>query len=325
MSLLYVATHGARVHKRGERLVVEAEGAPPQEVEARTVTGVVAVHTVHFTTQTLAELLECGVPLSIVTGSGKLLGQLVPPLGNQTELRRAQMLKESDPAFCLAQARSIVAAKLENQRQVLLRYAMDRLDLPALSQAADEILAAARQAETADNMDSLRGFEGLAARAYWGVFGSLLSAEGVRFTGRRAHPSPDPVNAVLSFGYVLLNSILHNDLAAAGFDPHLGFLHEESYGRPSLALDLLESFRAPVVDRMTVRLFNLRMLRPGDFESEGEGVRLKADPLKVFFREWERTLAKHSVRSEVRACVANLREVFTSGAPLSPWRWSARK
>jgi CRISPR-associated protein Cas1 len=155
----------------------------------------------------------------------------------------------------------------------------------------------------------------------------MFKAEGVDFTHRRYHPSPDPVNAVLSFGYALLTSSLHSLLDAVGFDPFLGFFHTESYGRPSLALDLIEPYRAPVVDRFAVRLFNLRMLKPDDFESDGEGgVQLGRSSIRVFFREYERQLARLDVRRCLKEQVDDLRKVFLGEQELlAPYIWRARQ
>jgi CRISPR-associated protein Cas1 len=328
MTALYVTVDGATVRKRGERLLVESpEGEALQELELRGLEGVVILNTVQVTTQALTEMLEHGVELAILTRNAKLLGQLTPPLGGNIQLRKRQFEKERDPAFCLRIATSVIAAKVENQRQVLVRFEQDQPgDQPEVRQAADAIKALAPAVARASDLGTLRGLEGACARAYWGGFAHTLTAEGVQFCGRKRHPSPDPVNAVLSFGYVLLSSALHSLLDGLGFDPFLGFFHEESYGRASLALDLLEPFRAPVIDRMTIRMFNLRMLKPDGFEPDGEGgVRLRPDALRVFFREYEKTMLGLKVRQAIREQAEALRRVFLGEEDsIEFYRWSAR-
>jgi CRISPR-associated protein Cas1 len=148
----------------------------------------------------------------------------------------------------------------------------------------------------------------------------------VPFSGREKHPPPDPVNAAVSLGYSLLTNLLTSQLDAVGFDPYLGFLHEETYGHPALALDLAEPFRAPVVDRMVIRLFNLKVLEPDDFQPHGEGgLHMTDQALRRFFAEWERVLQKVSVREAIRQQLEQLARVYRRSEPcVQPWRWMAR-
>lgn len=328
MTILYVVTPGASIRKRGERIrVLSPDDELLADVEARHLEHVCMLSSVQVTTQALAEMLEHGVELAILSSRGQLLGQLTPPLAKNIALRRAQFDKERDPAFALAQAREVVAAKVSNQREVLARHGLDEPGEQAETrQAAGTIEQMLRQIPDVTDMAVLRGIEGACARAYWGAFGAMLKADGVSFPGRRKHPAPDPVNGALSFGYVLLGNMLHALLDGLGFDPFLGFFHEESYGRASLALDLLEPFRAPVVDRFVVRAFNLRILRPDQFQDDGEGgLHLAPEALERFFREWEQTLHKLEVRLRIREQAEDLRAVFLGEKDLvSPWRWSAR-
>ncbi|MBW1713417.1 MAG: CRISPR-associated endonuclease Cas1, partial [Deltaproteobacteria bacterium] len=270
MSFLYVVTAGATVHKRGESFLVEGpDGKRLAEIEARRLKSAVILSSVQVTTQALAEMLEHEIELAILSGRGKLLGQLTPPLSKNIDLRLAQFDRENDSEFTLIQAKRVVLAKLENQRQVLVRHTLDEPGhQPEAANAAAAIADMLEQVEACQDMETLRGLEGICARHYWAAFGSMLKVEGVGFTGRRKRPPPDPVNAVLSFGYVLLGSLLHSFLDGLGFDPFLGFFHTEAYGRPSLALDILEPLRAPVVDRFTLRSFNLGVLKAEDFRPD---------------------------------------------------------
>ena len=328
MSVAYVVTDGACIRKRGERLIVESpDDKCLQELEVRHLESLAILNTVQVTTQSLTQLLEHGVELAIFTRNGKLLGQLTSPLGKNIELRRRQFEKERNPEFVLGMARLIVEAKVHNQHQVLVRFRQDEPgDQPRINEAATAIEQLLPDIRCSCDIDRLRGLEGASARAYWGAFDELLKVEGVRFEGRRKHPPPDPVNALLSFGYVLLTSALHSMLDGLGFDPFLGFFHVETYGRPSLALDLVEPFRAPVIDRFVVRTFNLKILSPGDFEPDDEGgVRLKPHALKVFFREYEKNLHRLDVRHRIREQVESLRKVFLDETEtVTPYRWSAR-
>ena len=328
MSYLYVTTDGAVISKQSESFRVKGpDGTLLTEIEARNLEAVCILSSVQVTTQALAEMLEHGIELAILSHRGKLLGQLTPPLARNVLLRKAQYDKEKDPDFALARAKEVVEAKVANQRQVIVRYGLDNSgEHPELKNAGKDIQRLAGGIEKVRDMAALRGVEGACARSYWSVYGKMFKADRISFNGRKKRPPPDPVNAVLSFGYVLLNSLLHSMLDALGFDPFLGFFHEETYGRPSLALDLLEPLRAPVVDRFSVRLFNLKIVKPEDFQADGAGgVRLSKKGLRVFFREWEKHLSRMDARGIIKAQAMDFRQVLLGEKDsLAPYRWSAR-
>lgn len=327
MAVLYLIEPGSIVKKRGERFIVEKDGKELLEVEARKLETILMLSSVQVTTQALCEMLDFGIEFAILSRSGKLLGQLTPPLARNIFVRKAQFLKESDHEFAMKQAAEIVFAKIENSRQVLLRHVwQESNDNRDMQDAIARMGAISEKVASAGSIGSLMGLEGGAAKIYWSVFGQMLKVDGLGFEGRKKHPSPDPVNAVLSFGYVLLTNALQSLLDGMGFDPFLGFFHEEVYGRASLALDLVEPFRAPVVDRFAIRIFNLGTIRPDDFDEDPEGgLRLRRPALKKFFGNWEKHLARMKVRTALREQAEQLAGVFTDRQPLiTPWRWRAK-
>lgn len=326
MPTLYLAEHGAVLGRESERLHVSKDGARLLELPLRDVSSVVLLSTAQVTSQALAALLENGVELAVVSPGGKLLGQLVSPKAKNILIRKEQYRRETDPAFVLLQAAAVVHAKLHNSLRVLVRHRYDHPeDADALAQAEDAVRRLAESVLAAPNLDALRGLEGAAAAAYWGAFGLMLRPSGMPFDGRRKRPPPDPVNAVLSFGYTLLSNLFTSRLDAVGLDPYLGFLHEERYGRPSLALDLIEPFRAPLVDRFALKVFNLKTLGADDFQPDDEGgVRMQPDALKRFFAAWHRNLERMNLETHLRACADDLIAVLSGQKPvLSPWRWDA--
>jgi len=328
MPCLYVVEPGAVVRRSGCRLLVEKDDRQLLEVELTDLDSVLLLSTVTVTTPALCALLQAGVETAFLTGQGKLLGQLTPPLARNLALRRAQYEKERDPLFALRQARVLLTAKIDNQRQVLLRHAADYSGpQPAVEAAASRLEQLLLALGNSPDLPALLGVEGRAAALYWQAFAEMLKAEGLAFSGRRAHPPPDPVNAVLSFGYTLLTNLLTSLLDGYGFDPWLGFLHSETYGHPSLALDVVEAYRAPVVDRLALRLFNLRILQPGDFfPYEEGGVRMTDDALRRFFQEWERALLRLNLREALKSQVEQLARVYRGvEEEIRPWRWSARE
>jgi CRISP-associated protein Cas1 len=327
MAVLYITEEGSVLRKRDERLVVEKDGKELMEVELRRLTAVLMLDSVQVTTQALVQLLKFGVEFAILSRAGKLLGQLTPPFGRNILVRKAQFRKETDEAFALTQSKEIVSAKIHNSIQVLIRYMWDTSRHPNIQESVSKMEETAKKVPTCMDNASLLGLEGCAAALYWRAFGEMMKAPDVVFNGREKHPPPDPINAVLSFGYVLLSNALQSLLDGMGFDPFLGFYHEEDYGRPSLALYLLEPLRAPVVDRFTVRTFNLGILKAQDFEADPEGgVRLTREALRIFFKNWEQHLGKMAIRQVIQEQAEQLSRVFMDEEALvKPWLWKARE
>jgi CRISP-associated protein Cas1 len=227
-----------------------------------------------------------------MTLSGRFRARADGPVRGNVLLRHAQHLAHASPARRLAVARSCVAGKIQNSRQMLLRGARDadtarQGQLRDLAESLAGQLGAARDAAS---IDELLGVEGSAARAYYGGFGLLLRpGDGIPpFTLRTRRPPTDPVNAVLSFVYGLLRSSIHGSAEQVGLDPYIGFLHGLRPGKPALALDLMEEYRPVFADRLVLTLFNRRQLQITDFESlPGGAVRLADDARKLVLTEWQ--------------------------------------
>lgn len=286
MATLYVVETGARLEKEYHRLLVTKDDEVLMRVPINRVTQVVLVGSAGVTTPALHALLRAGIPLLLVGRTGRLIGRLLPPTPRNLPLRRAQYRRDADEAFVLDTTRRIVGGKLRNQRVLALRV-LRRLPAGEADRAPlDELYAAEAQVAVASGVDVLRGVEGRGARAYFALYRQAFDpAWG--FNRRTRRPPKDPVNALLSLGYTMLGSALLTAVEAVGLDPYLGFFHSEKYGRPALALDLVEEFRAPVVDSLALALINRRMLRAGDFQTrEDGGVYLAERGLRLFLREF---------------------------------------
>ena len=267
MSTLYVTEPGARIEKEYQRVLVTKDDEILARVPLGRVSHVVLVGNVGATTPALHALLDRSVTLSLVRTGGELRGRLVPASGLNWPLRQAQYRSETDPALCTAFARAIVRGKLRNSRTMMQRLLRRRDDLPAhVLPRVEQALVKAAQVET---LDALRGVEGSGARAYFGLLRAALRPE-LSFEKRARRPPPDPANALLSLGYSLLTEALMTALEVVGLDPYVGFFHADKYGRPALALDLVEEFRPPIVDSLVLMLVNKRMIGVADFE-EGNG------------------------------------------------------
>jgi len=283
MATLYVIESGARIEKEYQRLLVTKDDVVLKAAPLNRVSRVVLVGRVGMTTPAMYSLLRGKVAVSLVDRRGRLHGRLIPPTTPNAQLRKAQYLKEDDPHFCLRVSRWIVQGKLHNSRTLMMRLAR-RYDIegPWLARMDNALV----QSKNAASLNQLRGIEGSAARAYFAHIRQAVRAE-MRADKRSRRPPKDPFNALLSLGYSLLYESIISALEIVGLDPYIGFFHGEKYGRPTLALDMVEEFRAPIVDSLVLTLVNKRMIKPDDFvDGYDGGVYLRERGQRVFFREF---------------------------------------
>jgi CRISPR-associated protein Cas1 len=288
MATMYVTEQGARIEKEYRRVLVTKHDEKLLAAPLGRVSEVVLVGRVGATTPALLMLLDAGIPLSFVTRSGKLRGRLTPPSAKNLPLRHAQYDRARDPEFCLAVSRAIVDGKLCNSRA--LAYRVRRAHPGIAARWLERIEQAVGAVARADDLDTLRGIEGAAAKAYFQVFREALRPE-MTFEKRTRRPPRDPANGLLSFGYTLLTQNLMAACEVVGLDPYDGFFHADKYGRPALALDLVEEFRGPVVDSVVQLVINKRIVGPEDFsEGRGGGVYLSDRGLQKFLRQYAHRL-----------------------------------
>ncbi len=235
--------------------------------------------------------LDKGIAVSWISRRGALLGRLVPELSRTADLRLHQFRTIENTASAMELGRCFIDAKLANAVALLSTIRSNRPREPRFAEAIKHLGRLRERISITTDREVLLGFEGEGAARYFSVLGLAFSGD-IEFETRRRRPPPDPANALLSLGYVLLTNLIANILEARGFDPYLGVLHTPRSGRPSLALDMMEEFRHPLVDRFVLRLCNRRQFRPDCFETDPKtsGIRLKRDSLKRFFREWEAML-----------------------------------
>ncbi|WP_437938410.1 CRISPR-associated endonuclease Cas1 [Sorangium sp. So ce341] len=287
---VYVQEQGARIGLAGERLVIHTRTGGQTEARLSNTSQVALLGNVQISTQAIRALLERGIPLCLMTYGGYYLGRATGLESKNVELRVAQHRAAADEAFCLSFARGVVVSKIKNARTMLRRN-------HAAPEAAvlSELDQLARKAAEAPSLPSLLGIEGTAARVYFGAFAGMLKAAGeVRgdfdLEGRNRRPPRDPVNALLSLAYALLAKELATTLGTVGLDPLLGFYHQPRFGRPALALDLMEEFRPIVADSVVVAAINNGVVAPDDFQRFGDAVALRPAGRKKFLLAYERRM-----------------------------------
>lgn len=286
---LYVQEQAAQITLEGERLIVRRKGSAAEEVKLPWLSQVSIFGNVQMTTQALRALLERGIPVSYFSSGGWFYGRSRGLSSKNVDLRLAQYRAATDPAFCLRLSRGLVVAKIKNARTMLRRNASG-----AEVRSLSELDQLARKAEHAESLASLLGFEGTAARTYFGEFSKMLrNRVGDRpfeLDGRNRRPPRDPVNAMLSLAYSLLTKDFAVTLEDVGLDSMLGFFHQPRFGRASLALDLMEEFRPIVADSVVIGVVNNAVLGIDDFVLAGAAVALTASGRRKFIQAYERRM-----------------------------------
>ncbi len=285
LNTLYVTTEGAWLRKDGANVVMEVESQERARLPVHMLESLVCFGRVLVSPPLMGFCAERGITISFLSPNGRFLARVEGPVSGNVLLRREQYRRSDDVDRCALIVRGVLAGKVHNQRAVLSRALRDYGGKLANSEAESLSAAQQRLGRVARNLlhecrvDNLRGFEGEAAQAYFGVFNTLIRRDSstFRFTTRNRRPPRDAVNALLSFLYTLLIHDCRSALETVGLDPAVGFLHRDRPGRPSLALDLAEEFRPLLGDRLALSLINRRQVGERDFTYMDNGAVLLSD------------------------------------------------
>lgn len=300
MATLYVTEPGLQVHKIGQRIVLRREGEIVQDIPLIKVDRVVLMgRGVGITTPALYALTRQNIDVVYLTSHGAFISRINGKGHNNTRLRYQQALAVADPAKALVVARAVVRGKIHNQR-IFMQRALVGQSWAERSLTAME--SAARRLDSAATLDELRGLEGTAAREYFSLMRQALRppADGPTwgFETRAYYPPPDPINAVLSFGYTLLLNQVIAACQIGGLDPALGFFHSVDFGKPSMALDLEEGFRALLVDSVVLTAANRGLLRLQDFALQQSAPRGGEDEEEEVGESRPRIMLKNDARQK---------------------------
>jgi CRISPR-associated protein Cas1 len=290
---LYVTGHGLTIGKSGEVLQVKDRGKLVQEVRIGEISQVNIFGSVQLTAPAVQGLCSAERPIAYFSSGGWFYG-FTQGLGlKNVFLRKRQFALSEDTYFTMSVARELVAAKIRNQRTMLRR---NHVEPPAV--ALTQLKRFAQAAMAAEEMDELLGIEGNAARVYFANFSGMLKVADdsgetpftFAFAYRNRRPPTDPVNAMLSFAYSLLAKDLTIICGSVGFDPFIGFYHQPRFGRPALALDLMEEFRPIIGDSAVIAAINTGMVNADSFIQAGSSVTLGPRGRKAFLRAYEQRM-----------------------------------
>ncbi len=326
------------VPERNEQGAVQGKRERKMTIPLFKVEEVMVFGDITLTTPALTSLLDARISITYLSSHGRYLGHLSPALTKNSLLRLAQHGTYISFLRRHALAQRFVIGKLRNMKTLLMRYQRTHPEVVASAQVEslqrciqaaeqtsfqEEVFSAAEidienassseqsnaaneagatntiQTDRMHGLGSLLGCEGAGSAAYFGVFGQLIRCGWEHgFCKRTRRPPTDPVNALLSYGYVILTSQVASILASVGFDPYIGYLHASRYGKPALALDLMEEFRPVIVDSVVLSLLNNHQLEQKGFHQELNSVQMTEATKRLFLQKFEERMQetiKHPV------------------------------
>lgn len=329
MSIVYITEQHTVVHQSSQHLVVTKGKETIKTIPVFPIDSLLTFGNVQLTKQAISLLMKEGVEIGFFTQNCRLEGRLMPFRTKNVLLRMMQYERYHSPAFRLRLAKVIVRGKLLNARSLMLRYRRNYPEQPfeAELKTIAETLSKIKDQTT---INGLMGLEGVGTATYFKAYGQMFKKE-LAFEKRTRRPPKDPVNALLSLGYTMLNNEIYSLLDGAGFDPYVGFFHEIEFGRASLALDLIEEFRQPIIDRFTLFLFNKEIFTDKDFRPvEGEGIYLTEDALKTYFQKYDQRMREQfnlreqseptNFRNIIRQQIQKMNRTIKFAEPYMPFK-----
>lgn len=302
MSVLYINEYGTSVGITADRIQVRRDKKLVQEIPAIHIERVVMMVPANITQPAVRYFMERGVDIVYLSQNGKYYGQFMRGAGNHVQIRLAQFRCYHDKRFRLKLAGEFVRGKVQNLRRLWSRQRR-RGDWQAKDRQLGDILAKLPHAK---NLDALRGHEGAAAAIHFRLLRTAIGPHW-KFHRRVPHPPPDPFNAMLSLGYMLLYTRMAGLLQLHGLDPYLGFFHEPKRDHAALASDLIEEWRCPIVDALLLQLISRKQITPDDFVRRRNGCRLQDKSLRRFAEAFEsQLLATRAISTETTDPVPGL-------------------
>ncbi len=303
---LIIQSQGARIRKDGETLKIADEEQGETTVRLNDVSDVALFGNVSITTPALTTLMDREIPVAFHSHGGWFRGIAHGTGHRNVEVRTAQYRHSFDGEHCLRFARQLVAAKILNQRTILRRNWRGSRDQRKV--VLNQLSAASRSTKSATSISVLLGLEGDGAATYFRAFAHLLappspekSADPLgqalapfQFNRRNRRPPTDPVNAMLSLAYAMLTRHLTAALATVGLDPYRGFFHASRYGKPALALDIMEPFRPIIADSVVLAVVNTGEISPDHFVKAPTGTSLTSAGRRRFVGAFERRLSQET-------------------------------
>jgi len=287
MGQLYINENGAHVSITANRIVIRYNDGMEKSLPIETLDGITILGKVQVTTQCVEKLLSKGIPVAYFSKGGRYFGRLVSPNHIKVKIQRIQSSLYDTP-FALEFARNIIDAKLRNQSVVLRRYA--RNHSINIKEEVSYISFCLSKVRNAKSITEINGYEGLAAKMYFKGLAMCIDEE-FSFSGRNRQPPKDPFNSLLSLGYSILMNEIYGELECKGLNPYFGFMHRDADNHPTLVSDLLEEWRATIVDSSVMSLINGHEIKKNMFYYEDDGgCYIDKNGLNIFLNKLEKKI-----------------------------------
>lgn len=290
LNTLYVTTPEAYLSKDGLNVVISVKQQEIFRIPAINIEGIVTFGYMGASPGLMKLCGDNGISLTFLSPHGRFISRMQGQTKGNVLLRKRQYQLSDDYEWSLAVSKLMIASKIQNYRNILMRYMRDYGDDVGVHNAVRDLDIAKRNALDVNDKGELMGFEGIASNIYFNVMPIMIlnQRDVFPFHGRSRRPPKDAVNAMLSFAYTLIANDMAVALETVGLDPYVGFLHTLRPGRTSLALDMMEELRAYLGDRFVLSLINRRQIVPSDFLSQGDnGVVMTDKGKKVFITAWQ--------------------------------------
>ena len=293
LNTLFVTSEDIYLTLDGENVVANREKVVAARYPLHTLSAIITFSYSGASPALMGACAQRGISLSFCSPRGKFLARVTGESNGNVLLRRTQYRIADDPVQSCVLARNMIFGKIHNAHWSIQRTRRDhslRVDDARLGEVSEQLKDVLPQVLCQEDLDSLRGLEGAAATAYFGVFDQLILGNKAvfHFTTRSRRPPMDPVNALLSFAYSLLSHDCASALESAGLDSYVGFLHRDRPGRSSLALDLMEELRPCIADRFVLSCINNRIFQKSDFDYRENGaVFLNEKGRRTFLQRWQ--------------------------------------
>lgn len=310
MASLYITEDYAVIRKLQQRIVIQKDEKTLLEVPTFKIDKILLFGKIQITADAMEWLVENNIDVAFFNQYGRLKAKLQNLESKNVYLRILQYETYQDEKRRLEIAKNIVFGKINNIISFIRRFSRNHPEI-SFDDEINFLNKSKELLEKKQHIGGVVGVEGVVSSVYFRSFNKFILNEEWQgsFNGRSRRPPKDPINSLLSLGYSLVTNELISVLYGVGFDVYVGFLHEIDYGRPSLALDLLEEFRIPVVDRVIIEMINNRVMTKDDFESCAESVKMKKESLKKFFEHFDRRLTASFNHPETKQ-ETNYRKVF---------------
>ena len=288
MATIYLIEQGTYIYKTYQRFVIQTSDKKTIEIPIREVETILVFGNIQLSTPVINACLEAKITVLFLSRQGQYKGHLWNLEAINLDNHLTQFKRREDEIFKLNVSSAIVKGKLLNSKQLLLRLNRKR-KIDKIKTVIEGINSDLRALSSVNNLDTLRGYEGISAARYFPAFGCLITNSEFSFCHRYRHPPIDPVNSLLSFGYTLLFNNVLSLIIAEGLSPYLGVFHYGDSKKPYLGFDLMEEFRSPIIDSLVLTIVNKSLVSSSDFEvvsSEG-AVYLNDNGRRVFLKHFE--------------------------------------